>query len=329
MDMWQAIGNVSSPLTFVAFLAALVSRIYEGQLQRMAEEVRSSSGAQRDVLLGALSNVMRRADGDQAMAALTRQETRLKLAWFSFLIVALCLIGLSAFAYWGEHPERTVREMLQGEHKAAVIAALKSQKIYPITDAELPDALTTLVSLDARENALDRYGKWESKQVKIMAVPSLAELRRRAAKREEPFEPMGEQFRVGVPNIGPEQPARFHVYVGMKSPLAWQRLSITNPVTDRTLRVLAKPGIEEDSDVDLHLNYLQVRQLFNGNLPARTASVWVEVLQPGTLYDPACEPARKRGRALANAIRTKGPIRSSSCPRPAPFKAAHTYRRKT
>lgn len=302
MEVWKAITYISSPLTFVAFLAAVVAGVYGTQLKRIESLIASAKASDRKVLLEGVLDVLRvnteNLPKDKrfelAVQLLQSRTLKLKLAFAAFLVVAICLLGLSGFAIYQQPTEHSVKELLQGDRKSEAIAALKRHQIYPISDSELPHALSDLVRLDKQELRLGVLERTEMMRAKIDANPSIAELRRRAEKTEAPFERLGLKLSAGVPKIGPDQPGRFYVNVPIGADYAWKRLRIVNPATSEELRVIARPAIDDQiRDVDIHLNYQQANQLFAGQLPSRTMEVWVQVLGLGALYDPSCEPARK------------------------------------
>lgn len=302
MEVWKAITYVSSPLTLVAFLAAVVAWVYVTQLKRIENLISSAKEADRKVLLEGVLDVLR-VDANKlpqakrfelAVQLLHGRTLKLKLAFAAFLVVAVFLLGLSAFAIYRQPPEHSVKDLLGGDRKSEAIAALKKHQIYPISDSDLPHALSDLVRLDKQELKLGVLERTEKMRAKIEANPSIGELRRRAEKTEAPFERLGLKLSAGVPKIGPDQPGRFYVNVPIGADYAWKRLRIVNPGTNEEIRVIARPAIDDQiRDVDIHLNYQQASQLFAGQLPARTVEVWVQVLGPGALYDPSCEPARK------------------------------------
>lgn len=301
MDLWKAISYVSSPLTLVAFLAAVVAWIYITQLSRIRNLIGNAKESDRRVLIEGIFDVMR-VDSHKLPAAkryelaqqlLHGRSLKLKLAFTAFLIVAFGLLALSAYAIYSQPASASVDDLLTGDHRSDALSALKRHEIYEVSDGALPDALTNLIKLDKQQEALGVMAKSEIVKAKIEKSPSLAELRRRAEKMAAPFERLGMKQTVGIPKIGPDQPPRFYVNVPIGSELAWRRLRIYNPQTDSELRLIAKPAIDDRvRAVDLHLNHQQAKHLFNANLPTRTAPVWVEVMSDGKLYDPACEPVR-------------------------------------
>ena len=298
MDLWKAISYVSSPLTLVAFLAAVVAWIYITQLGRITRLITNAKESDRRVLIEGIFDVMR-VDPHKLPAAkryeLAQQlihgrSLKLKLAFVAFLIVAFGLLALSAFAIYSQPASTSVEELLTGDRRTEALSALKQYKIYEVNDAGLPDALTSVVALDDKQKTLGAAEKSEILKAKIAGSPSISELRKRADKGLAPFERLGVKQIVGVPKIGPDQPPRFYVNVPIQSEWAWKRLRIYNPKTDTELRLIAKPAIDDYvRDVDLHLNHQQAKHLFNASLPKRTATVWIEVLSEGKLYDPSCE----------------------------------------
>lgn len=302
MEVWKAITYVSSPLTLVAFLAAVVAWVYVTQLKRIETLINSAKEADRRVLLEGVLDVLR-VDASKlpqakrfelAVQLLHGRTLKLKLAFSAFCVVAGFLLCLSVFAMYRQPTEHSVKDLLAGDRKSEAIAALKKHQIYPIADSDLPRALSDLVRLDKLDLKLGVLERTEKMREKIDANPSIGELRRRAERSEAPFERLGLKLSAGVPKIGPDQPGRFYANVPIGADYAWKRLRIVNPATNEEIRVIARPAIDDQiRDVDVHLNYQQANHLFAGQLPARTVEVWAQVLGPGALYDPSCEPARK------------------------------------
>lgn len=302
MEVWKAITYVTSPLTLVAFLAAVVAWVYVTQLKRIENLIGSAKESDRKVLLEGVLDVLKVDTNklpqtrryDLAVQMLHGRTLKLKLTFIAFLVAAFGLLALSAFAIYQQPTEQSVKDLLGSERKFEAIAALKKHQIYPIGDSELPSALGNLVRLDQDEIKLGVLDRTERMRAKIEANPSIGELRRRAEKTEAPFERLGMKLSAGVPKIGPEQPGRFYVNVPISADYAWKRLRVLNPATNEQLLVIARPAIDDQlREVDVHVNYQQAKQLFGAQIPARSAVVWVQVLGPGALYDPSCEPARK------------------------------------
>lgn len=302
MEVWQAIPYVSSPLTLVAFLAAVVAWVYVTQLGRIERLIGSAKDNDRKVLLEGVLDVLRvdtrKLPEDKryelAVQLLHSRALKLKLTFGAFLSVAVGLLALSAVAIYQRPTEKSVEDLLGGERKSEALTALKKHQIYEISDSELPNALSNLMRLGKEELTLGVIERTERLREKIDAHPSIAELRRRAERTETPFERLGLKVQAGVPRIGPDQPSRFYVNVPISAEYAWKRIRLLNPRTGAELRLIARPAIDDQlRDVDLHLNYQQAEQLFGSQIPARTVDVWIQVLGPGQLYDPSCEPARK------------------------------------
>lgn len=302
MEIWQAITYVSSPLTLVAFLAAVVAWIYVAQLKRVENLINSAKEGDRGILLEGVLDVLR-VDAQKlpqtkryelAIQLLQGRTLKLKLAFAAFLVVAFGLLALSAFAIYQRPTDKSVSDLLEGNRKGEAIAALKKHKIYPLSDSDLPIALSNLVRLDKEEVTLGVIERTERLRAKIDAHPSITELRRRADRTEAPFERLGLKLHAGVPRIGPDQPSRFYVNVPISAEYAWKRIRLLNPKTGVEMRLIARPGIDDQiRDVDLHLNYLQAERILGSQPPSRRAELWVQVLGPGQLFDPSCEPARR------------------------------------
>lgn len=302
VEVWQAITYVSSPLTLVAFLAAVVAWVYITQLKRIENLIGSAEEGDRRVLLEGVLDVLRVPTDDLpaarryelALQLLQARSLKLKLAFVAFLVVAVGLLVLSAVAIYQRPTEKSVSDLLEGSQKEEAIAALKKHKIFPLADSDLPTALSKLVELEKQEDSLGAVERTERLRAKIDQNPSVSELRRRAEQTQPPFQRLGQKMQAGIPKIGPDQPARFFVNVPISADYAWKRVAVLNPKTGTLLRLIAKPAIDDQlRDVDLHLNYLQAEQLVGSQLPARTVELWIQVLEPGPLYDPSCEPARK------------------------------------
>lgn len=302
MDVWKAITYVSSPLTLVAFLAAVVAWVYVTQLKRTEVLINSAKESDRRILLEGVLEVLR-VNVDKlplarrfeiATQLLHGRALKLKLAFTAFMVVAFGMLALSAFAIYQLPAEQSIKDLLEGQQKLEAVAALKRHQIYPISDSDLPRALSELVKLDKNELKLGILERTQKMQEKIDAAPSVAELRRRAERTEAPFERLGLKLWAGVPKIGPDQPRRFYVNVPIGADYAWKRLRIINPATNEEIRVIVRPVIDDQiRDVDIHLNYQQAAQLFGTQIPERKKELWAQVLGPGQLYDPSCEPARK------------------------------------
>ncbi|HLO15486.1 MAG TPA: hypothetical protein VK206_11695, partial [Anaerolineales bacterium] len=290
MEFWKAITYVSSPLTLVAFLAAVVAWVYVSQLKRIENLINSAKDSDRKVLLEGVLDVLRlKVDNlsqskrfELAAQHLHGRALKLKLAFCAFLVLAIGMLALSAFAIFQQPAAESVKDLMEGERKNEAIAALKKLQIYPIADSDLPRALSELVRLDKNELKLGVLERTQRMRDKIDANPSVAELRRRAEKTEAPFERLGLKLIAGVPKIGPDQPGRFYVNVPIGADYAWKRLRIINPITNEEIRVIARPAIDDQiRDVDIHVNYQQAAKLFGSQIPERTKEVWVQVLGPG------------------------------------------------
>lgn len=322
--MWKAILYVTTPLTLVAFLAAVVAWVYVTQLRRITTLISSAREQDRKVLVEGALDVLRvstqKLAADQryhlALKLIEGRRFKLGLAFAAFLVVSLLLAALAAFAFYRHDPREALPELLTDEGRSETLAILRRHNIYSLRPDELLDALTVLkrqgvfkledqelpvalakrTQLDPNEMAkLDVVERIERTKARISQTPSIVDLRERAKRLDPPFQPIGLTVTAGVPGIPDDRPRRFYVSVPISSEYAHRRLAVVSPSTGKELRLVARPAIDDQRrDVDIHLNAEQATFLSGGTIPTSSFKILVFVQSPGPLYDPTCPTGNRR-----------------------------------
>lgn len=305
-SMFDAIPLVTTPLSLVAFLAAVAVLAHARAIGRAEKLIKTAPDQDRRTLVaGALeildlkaSKLSKEQTYELALETLRHRRLRSVLTFFIVIAIALIFGGLAVYSVINVEPTKVINDLLSSKDKRnTVIGELRQQGIFEVSDADLVKVMIEKTAIPKEEEReLDDQSLIKLATKKYESVASVKELRRRAAVREEPFRPIGESLVATVPSGRDDQPRQFFVYVPKGSTYTWRSVKLTNPENGKYLRLLAKPAIDEDSrGTDMHINKEQAAYIFGGPLiPAKLSVIVRETIEP--IFDPNCSTSGRAKR---------------------------------
>lgn len=297
---------VTTPLSLVAFLAAVVVMLHARAVGRAESLIKAAPEDTRATLVsGALQilnvpvkDLSRAQRFELAVEMLAQRKHRNQLVFMIFLVVAVLLSVLTLYAISRPSVDRDVASLLSEDNKPIAMPLLNNNGIFEATDKGVVDYLVSRTSIPQEER--QRLSELEFNQAaraRYDSIASVRELRQRAEQRLEPFLPLGETVVASVPSRV-HQPRQFFVNVPFGSKLADRPVKIISLSTGNYLVAFARTGIDPtNTRTTIHLNREQATYL-EGAFPLKgifDVSIRESVED---IYDPNCSVAERGEHAL-------------------------------
>lgn len=292
--MWQIIPTIGTVLALAAFFFALYFRAISKYTRIAIEGVRSVGALPAKSRLDAtkiivnvfdldVNNLSTEQQFELAKKTFEKRESDSKRNFYLLLLASfVLLIFVSIYSIFNVDGGSMVRTALLVD-KASAEKALEDNGYFHRTDEGLVASLAAAASMPNIDDPFERANEFNKI---VQSIPSVRDLRQRAYSNLAPFEIAGDIMNVSVPSRS-DQPRRFRVWVKRNSPYANQILTISAKGRNEKLRLLADPGIENSSEVDLQVNHEQFLYLI-GSKPDAPQKVIVQRSSSQYVVDPSC-----------------------------------------
>jgi hypothetical protein len=154
--MWNVIGNISSVITLVAFLGALIVSVYRRRAHQLEVMVKSIPRERREALVESMLDrvsvnttaLSREQKYDLAVRVIEGRSRRFRILTVAIIVIAALAAALTGFAFWNDK----------------VVDQRKPPDSFDTSESASREEISSLVKLEARLAAGDSRSEENAKE---------------------------------------------------------------------------------------------------------------------------------------------------------------------